>query len=96
MRAEIGPRDLRRIVAGGLVHRLEPGAPVGIAVARVVDRVEPRARRKPPRLEVRIVRVVRTAVHRGCLLFAVLVCGFFGCGGSATRSIETSRPLRKR
>ncbi len=95
MRVEIGPGNLRRIVARGLVHLLEPCAPIGIARAGVIHRVEPRARRKPPRREVSTVRIDHC---RGAVFFAVFVgfCGFLACMGSATRSIEASLPPMKR
>src|SRR5262249_17072709 len=95
---EIGPGNLRRILASGVVDRLEPGPAVGIARARIVDGIEAGARRKPPRGEIRTVGsghccgwVVRFTV----LVFAGFT-GFFGAAGSSTRSIETRRPLRKR
>ena len=84
------------IVAGGLVHRLEPGAPIGIARARIVHRVEPRARRKPPRREVRTRPESRHCASVAAVCFFAVLARAAASSAAAVRRRAPSRRAGRR
>ncbi len=91
MGSQIGPGNLRGIVASGCVHRFEPGTSIRIARAGIIHGIEPRARGEPPRRKLCAVRIGHCRE-----VFFALFAGFLGCNGSAIRSIEASRPPTNR